>query len=293
MHTQSALRLLPSTNSLVSAVFSLRQFQNLVSSRPLVMGIINVTPDSFSDGGLFASTESALRHAAQLIEEGADLLDVGGESTRPGGTPVSVQEELHRIIPVVKALSSMNTPVSVDTSKPEVMRAAIEAGAVMINDVNALRAPGALEAIAEGGVAVCLMHMQGDPLSMQANPQYNDVVAEVKDFLRQRLNAAEAAGIPCERLVIDPGFGFGKTLSHNIELLRHLDQFMDMGVPVLVGLSRKSMLGKITGNEVGDRIHASVAAALLARAKGARILRVHDVKATRDALAVYDAVNMV
>lgn len=257
------------------------------------MGIINVTPDSFSDGGLFASTESALRHAAQLIEEGADLLDVGGESTRPGGTPVSVQEELHRIIPVVKALSSMNTPVSVDTSKPEVMRAAIEAGAIMINDVNALRAPGALEAIAEGGVAVCLMHMQGDPLSMQANPQYNDVVAEVKDFLRQRLNAAEAAGIPCERLVIDPGFGFGKTLSHNIELLRHLDQFMDMGVPVLVGLSRKSMLGKITGNEVGDRIHASVAAALLARAKGARILRVHDVKATRDALAVYDAVNMV
>jgi dihydropteroate synthase len=257
------------------------------------MGIINVTPDSFSDGGLYASTESALRHAACLIEEGADLLDIGGESTRPGGFPVSVQEELHRIIPVVKALSSMNTPVSVDTSKPEVMRAAMEAGAVMINDVNALRAPSALEVIAEGGAAVCLMHMQGDPLSMQANPQYNDVVAEVKDFLRQRLNAAEAAGIPREKLVIDPGFGFGKTLDHNIELLRHLDQFMDMGVPVLVGLSRKSMLGKITGNEVGDRIHASVAAALLARAKGARILRVHDVKATRDALAVYDAVNMV
>lgn len=257
------------------------------------MGIINVTPDSFSDGGLYASTESALRHAARLIEEGADLLDIGGESTRPGGIPVSMQEELHRIIPVVKVLSSMSTPVSVDTSKPQVMRAAMEAGAVMINDVNALRAPGALEAIAEGGATVCLMHMQGEPLSMQANPQYNDVVAEVKDFLRQRLNAAEAAGIPREKLVIDPGFGFGKTLDHNIVLLRHLDQFMDMGVPVLVGLSRKSMLGKITGNEVGDRIHASVAAALLARAKGARILRVHDVKATTDALAVYDAVNMV
>lgn len=257
------------------------------------MGIINVTPDSFSDGGLYASTESALRHAARLIEEGADLLDIGGESTRPGGIPVSMQEELHRIIPVVKALSSMSTPVSVDTSKPQVMRAAMEAGAVMINDVNALRAPGALEAIAEGGATVCLMHMQGKPLSMQANPQYNDVVAEVKDFLRQRLNAAEAAGIPREKLIIDPGFGFGKTLDHNIVLLRHLDQFMDMGVPVLVGLSRKSMLGKITGNEVGDRIHASVAAALLARAKGARILRVHDVKATTDALAVYDAVNMV
>lgn len=257
------------------------------------MGVINVTPDSFSDGGLYASTESAVRHAARLIEEDADLLDIGGESTRPGGMPVSAQEELHRIIPVIKALSSTNTPVSVDTSKPEVMRAAIKAGAAMINDVNALRAPGALEAIAEGGVMACLMHMQGDPLSMQADPRYSDVVAEVKDFLRQRLNAAQAAGISLEKLVIDPGFGFGKTLEHNIELLRHLDRFMELGVPVLVGLSRKSMLGKITGNEVGDRVHASVAAALLARAKGARILRVHDVKATKDALAVYDAVNRV
>ncbi|WP_052493921.1 dihydropteroate synthase [Nitrosospira sp. NpAV] len=257
------------------------------------MGIINVTPDSFSDGGLYASTESALRHAVRLIEEGADVLDIGGESTRPGGVPVSVQEELHRIIPVVKALSSTNTPVSVDTSKPEVMRAAIKAGAAMINDVNALRAPDALEAIAEGGVMACLMHMQGDPLSMQTDPRYDDVVAEVKDFLRQRLNAAQAAGISPEKLLIDPGFGFGKTLAHNIELLRHLDHFMELGVPVLVGLSRKSMLGKITGNEVGDRVHASVAAALLARAKGAKILRVHDVKATKDALAVYDAINMV
>jgi dihydropteroate synthase len=171
------------------------------------------------------------------------------------------------------------------------MRAAIKAGAAMINDVNALRAPGALEAIAEGGVAACLMHMQGDPCSMQAHPQYNDVVAEVKDFLRLRLNAAQVAGIRPEKLVIDPGFGFGKTLDHNIKLLRHLDCFTDMGVPVMVGLSRKSMLGKITGNQVGDRIHASVSAALLAVAKGARILRVHDVKATKDALAVYNAVS--
>lgn len=255
------------------------------------MGIVNVTPDSFSDGGLCASTESALRHAAHLIEQGADLLDIGGESTRPDGIPVNMEEELRRVIPVVQVLASMNTSVSVDTSKPEVMRAAIKAGAAMINDVNALRAPGALEAVAEGGVAVCLMHMQGDPRSMQANPQYHDVVAEVKDFLRQRLNAAQAAGIPREKLIIDPGFGFGKTLEHNIELLRHLDRFTELGVPVMVGLSRKSMLGKITGNQVSDRVHASVAAALLARASGARILRVHDVKATRDALAVYNAVH--
>jgi dihydropteroate synthase len=191
----------------------------------------------------------------------------------------------------VQALVGMDTFISIDTSKPEVMRAAIKAGAAMINDVNALQAPGALEAVAEGGVAVCLMHMQGDPRSMQANPRYNDVVAEVKDFLRQRLDAAQAAGIPSDKLIIDPGFGFGKTLEHNIELLRHLDCFTDMGVPVMVGLSRKSMLGKITGNQVGDRIYASVAAALLAGTKGAGILRVHDVKATRDALAVYNAVN--
>ena len=255
------------------------------------MGIVNITPDSFSDGGLYASTESALRHAVYLIEQGADFLDIGGESTRPGGIPVSTEEELRRIIPVVQALVSVNTSVSVDTSKPEVMRAAIKAGAAMINDVNALQAPGALEAVAEGGVAVCLMHMQGDPRSMQANPRYNDVVAEVKDFLRQRLDAAQAAGIPSDKLIIDPGFGFGKTLEHNIELLRHLDRFTDMGVPVMVGLSRKSMLGKITGNQVGDRIHASVAAALLAGTKGAGILRVHDVKATKDALAVYNAMN--
>jgi dihydropteroate synthase len=259
--------------------------------RPLIMGIINVTPDSFSDGGLFVSADRALSHASQLLEEGADLLDVGGESTRPGSVSVSVDEELRRIMPVVDALVRMNVKVSVDTSKPEVMRAVIRAGAVMINDVNALRAAGALETVASGGVAACLMHMQGEPRSMQAKPHYDDVVKEVKDFLRQRLNAARAWGIPDERLVVDPGFGFGKTLEHNIELLRHLDQFLDLGVPLLAGLSRKSMLGKITGNAVGDRVHASLAAAVLAVAKGARILRVHDVKATREAVAIYNAIS--
>jgi dihydropteroate synthase len=259
--------------------------------RPLIMGIINVTPDSFSDGGLFVSADRALSHASRLLEEGADLLDVGGESTRPGSMSVSVDEELRRIMPVVDALVRRNVKVSVDTSKPEVMRAVIRAGAAMINDVNALRAEGALETVASGGVAVCLMHMRGEPRSMQVEPHYYDVVKEVKDFLRQRLNAARAWGIPDERLVVDPGFGFGKTLEHNIELLRHFDQFVDLGVPLLAGLSRKSMLGKITGNDVSDRVHASVAAAVLAVAKGARILRVHDVKATREAVAVYNAIS--
>jgi dihydropteroate synthase len=206
--------------------------------------------------------------------------------------PVDVEEEIRRVIPVVEALVGMNQPVSVDTSKPEVMQAAISAGATMINDVNALRAPGALEVVAAGGVAACLMHMQGEPRSMQSNPQYDDVVIEVRDFLSQRLNAALEAGIPHERLIIDPGFGFGKTQTQNIQMLRHLDRFCDLGVPVMVGLSRKSMLGKITGTEeVNDRLHASVAAALLAVSKGAGIVRVHDVKATRDALAVYNTVN--
>jgi dihydropteroate synthase len=255
------------------------------------MGIVNVTPDSFSDGGLYGSTERALRHATCLIEQGADWLDVGGESTRPGSTSVSVEEELCRVIPVVEALAGMNVSVSVDTSKPEVMRASIKAGAAMINDVNALQAAGALEAVATGGVAACLMHMRGAPHSMQISPRYDDVVAEVKAFLQERLTAAQAAGIPRERLIIDPGFGFGKTYDHNIQLLRHLDRFTDLGVPIMVGLSRKAMLGKITGNEVHDRVHASIAAALLAVARGAAIVRVHDVKATRDALAVYNIIE--
>ena len=255
------------------------------------MGVVNVTPDSFSDGGLFDSFEQALQHATQLIEQGADWLDVGGESTRPGSMPVDVQEELRRVIPVVEALVEMKQPVSVDTSKPEVMRAAIRAGATMINDVNALRAPGALEAVAAGGVAACLMHMQGEPRSMQLNPEYHDVVSQVREFLSQRLRAALESGISHEQLIIDPGFGFGKTQTQNIQMLRQLGRFCDLGAPVMVGISRKSMLGKITGAEVNDRLHASVAAALVAVGKGARIVRVHDVKATKEALAVYNAAN--
>ncbi len=255
------------------------------------MGVLNVTPDSFSDGGLWASPENAIRHAECLIEQGADIVDIGGESTRPGSKPVSDAEEIRRIMPVIEALVSRDICVSVDTSKPEVMRASIEAGVAMINDVRALQEPGALRAVAEGGVAACLMHMKGEPRSMQTNPHYGDVVTEVKDFLRDRVDSARAAGIPLEHLAIDPGFGFGKALEHNVELLRHLDSFLDIEIPLMVGLSRKSMLGKITGNEVGDRVHASVAAALLAFMKGARILRVHDVKATSDAIAVYNAIS--
>lgn len=268
----------------------LRPSEQFSLFRPLVMGVVNVTPDSFSDGGLHATTERALTHAKHLIREGADWLDIGGESTRPGSIPVDVEEELSRIMPVVKELVSLNVPLSVDTSKPEVMRAVIAAGVSMINDITALRAPGAFEAVAGGKVALCLMHMQGDPRSMQINPRYRNVVWEVKTFLLERVRIALAAGISRDRLVIDPGFGFGKTYDHNVELLRHLDEFSDLGVPLMVGLSRKSMLGKITGNDVKNRVHASVAAALLAAAKGASLIRVHDVKATRDALAVYNAI---
>lgn len=256
------------------------------------MGVVNVTPDSFSDGGLYVSANKAVQHAKRLIDEGVDILDIGGESTRPGSEPVSVAEELNRVIPVIQALSGMNVAVSVDTSKPEVMRQAIEAGATMINDVNALRTPGAIEVVKEAGhVLICLMHMQSEPRSMQKNPQYTDVVNEVMEFLRRRLTLLENEDISKERLVIDPGFGFGKTLAHNLVLLRNLDKFLSLGVPLLVGLSRKSMLGAITGNDVDHRIHESIAAALLAVIKGARIIRVHDVKATKDAFAVCAAVN--
>lgn len=254
------------------------------------MGVVNVTPDSFSDGGLHATTDRALRHATHLIEEGADWLDIGGESTRPGSAPVEAEEELRRIMPVVEELATAGVPISVDTSKPEVMRAAIAAGVSMINDVTALRAPGALEAVAGANIALCIVHMQGDPHSMQVNPQYRNVVWDIKAFLLQRMHVAQAAGISRDRLLIDPGFGFGKTYHHNIELLRHLDEFCDLGVPVVVGLSRKSMLGKMVGGDVNSRVYASTAAGLLAVAKGAAIVRVHDVKATRDALAVYNAV---
>ncbi|MCL6556921.1 MAG: dihydropteroate synthase [Burkholderiales bacterium] len=260
-------------------------------TRPLIMGIVNVTPDSFSDGGRFFASDRAIAHGLTLVGEGADLLDIGGESTRPGAAPVPLDEELERVLPVVEGLRQAGVPLSVDTQKPAVMRAALAAGADMINDVNALRAAGAVEVVAPTNAAVCLMHMQGEPRTMQLCPTYTDVVGEVRDFLDERLKALEAAGIARERIVIDPGFGFGKNLQHNLDLLRRLDAFATLGVPVLAGLSRKSMLGQITGKAVEDRLHASVAAALIAALKGARILRVHDVAATRDALAVLAAVQ--
>jgi dihydropteroate synthase len=258
-------------------------------ARPLIMGVINVTPDSFSDGGLYLSTTAAVAHARQLIAEGADLLDVGGESTRPGAAAVLLEEERRRVLPVLEALADAGVPLSVDTQKPELMREAVAAGAAMVNDVNGFQAPGALAAVAGSNCAICIMHKQGDPQTMQQAPQYADVVAEVRDYLRQRIAAAEQAGIARDRIVIDPGFGFGKTLDHNLELLRRLDAIAALQVPVLAGLSRKSMIGKLTGKDAGDRMAGSIAAALLAAQQGAAILRVHDVAATRDALAVWNA----
>ncbi|MGB7541016.1 MAG: dihydropteroate synthase [Burkholderiales bacterium] len=257
--------------------------------RPLVMGIVNVTPDSFSDGGRFLDPGAAIAHARRLVEEGADLIDIGAESSRPGADAVAPQEEVRRLMPVLEAVRDLPVPVSVDTVKPEVMRAAIAAGAAMINDINALRSPGALEAVAASDVGVCLMHMQGEPRSMQQAPHYDDVVAEVKAFLAGRIAAARAHDIARERIVIDPGFGFGKTVEHNFALLRNLDRFAELGLPVMAGWSRKSTLGAITGRAATGRLAASVAAALLAVQHGARIVRVHDVAATRDALAVLAA----
>jgi len=256
------------------------------------MGILNVTPDSFSDGGAWCAPAAAQVRALALAAAGADLIDVGGESTRPGAQPVPLAEELARVIPVVTALSAaVAVPISVDTSKPEVMRQAVAAGAGLINDVCALRAPGALDTAARLGVPVCLMHMAGDPATMQSAPAYGDVVAEVLAFLAVRVDACRAAGIPRERLLIDPGFGFGKTLAHNLALLARLEAFTELGVPVLVGLSRKSMVGALTGRAPGERLAASLAAALLAVERGALILRVHDVAETRDALRVWEAVR--
>jgi dihydropteroate synthase len=262
-------------------------------SRPLVMGIVNVTPDSFSDGGLHLQRDAALAHAHQLIAEGADILDIGGESTRPGAQPVSVQEELDRVLPIIEGLRGAPVPISIDTFKPEVMQAAIAAGAQMVNDINALQDAAAMNAVAASNVAVCLMHKQGNPQTMQAQPRYQNVADEVGSFLSERIAAAEAAGIQRKRIVIDPGFGFGKTLEHNLVLLRELNKLTELGVPVLAGLSRKSMLGAITGQDVEHRVHASVAAALLAVQRGANIVRVHDVRATVDALKVWQAVNEV
>lgn len=259
-------------------------------SRPLLMGVVNVTSDSFSDGGRYLSADEAIAQAWHLIEAGAALIDVGGESSRPGSEGVGARDEIARIRPVVYALRDANVPVSIDTVKVEVMQAALDVGATMINDINALQAPGAVEAIAKSDAAVCLMHMKGTPRTMQVAPQYEDVVDEVKAFLLDRANVAKAAGIPSERIVLDPGFGFGKSVEHNLDLLRRLGEIAELGFPVLAGLSRKSMLGVITGKSVEDRLHASIAAAMLAAQRGAAILRVHDVAATRDALAILNAV---
>ena len=266
----------------------------LAARRPLVCGVLNVTPDSFSDGGRFHSFDRAVERGRTLAAEGADLIDVGGESTRPGSRPPTLAEELDRVVPVVEALGrQVPVPLSVDTSRPEVMREAVAAGASMVNDVRALRSPGALEAAAELGVPVCLMHMQRSPESMQEDPRYRDVVVEVRTFLAERMRACLAAGIRQEHLVVDPGFGFGKTLTHNVALLASLDAFTGLGVPVMVGLSRKSVLGQLTGRTVGDRLPGSLAAAIVAVQRGATLLRVHDVAATRDVLAVLDAAGPV
>ena len=256
------------------------------------MGVVNVTPDSFSDGGRFLDPAAAIAHARRLMDEGADLIDLGAESSRPGAAAeVSAKDELRRLLPVLQGLRAL--PLSVDTVKPEVMRAALAEGVSMINDINALRASGALDVLAAADAAVCLMHMQGSPGTMQQRPSYGDVVADVKTYLCERVETACAAGIARERIVVDPGFGFGKTLEHNLELLRHLRQFESLGVPLLAGWSRKSSLGMITGKPADDRLAASIAAALIAAQNGAAILRVHDVAATRDALRVLAAVGTI
>lgn len=263
--------------------------------RPRVMGIVNVTPDSFSDGGAHDNTEAAVAHGLQLVAEGADLLDIGGESTRPGAAPVPLEEELRRVVPVIEQLARQTlVPISIDTFKPAVMRAAVAAGAGMINDIHALRQDGALAAAAELGVPVVLMHMQGEPGSMQDTPHYDDVVAEVHRFLVDRMFSAEMAGIAKKNLVIDLGFGFGKTTDHNMILLARSARFLELGVPMLAGLSRKRSIGELTGREAPrERVAGSVAAHLIAAQRGATILRVHDVAATVDALKVWAAVDAV
>lgn len=262
-------------------------------SRPVIMGILNVTPDSFSDGGRFIAPEAALRHAARLVAEGAAMIDIGAESTRPGAAAVSVQEELDRTLPVVELIArELDVVISLDTSTPELIREGAARGAGFINDVRALRRAGAAEAVAATGLPACIMHMQGEPGSMQSNPQYEDVFAEVRGFLESRIAACVAAGIVRERLVLDPGFGFGKTLVHNLQLLKHMGRLRDLGLPLLVGMSRKSMLGQVlNGAPVDQRLYAGVAAAALAVTQGARIIRVHDVGATKDAVLLATAVG--
>jgi dihydropteroate synthase len=261
-----------------------------LAQRPLVMGILNVTPDSFSDGGRFQSLEFAFERAEQMIADGVDIIDIGGESTRPGSPSVPVQDELARVMPVIYALRELGHALSIDTCKPAVMREAIIAGADMINDINAFRAPGAIEAVADSDVGLCIMHMQGTPQDMQAQPVYQDVVAEVTAFLRERVEALLAAGVARDRVTIDPGFGFGKTVEHNVALLRSIGQLQrELGLPVLAGLSRKSMIGALTGRSVEQRMAGSLGGALAAVAQGARIVRVHDVAETVDALKVWNA----
>jgi len=265
--------------------------QTLDLSRPVVMGVLNVTPDSFSDGGKYLDIVAAVVHGVRMAEEGAAIIDVGGESTRPGADTVSVDEEIHRVVPVITELRARTGAViSVDTSKAEVMRAAAEAGAGLLNDVRAFSEPGALEAAAATQCATCVMHMQGDPRTMQFAPHYDDVVNEVKEFLLERVGACRAAGIEPERIAIDPGFGFGKTLEHNLELLRHLRK-LGSEWPIIVGLSRKSFVGRITGRGPGERVHGSVAFAMMAVLNGANIVRVHDVGPTMDALKTVRAVQ--
>lgn len=264
---------------------------SLALDRPLVMGIVNVTADSFSDGGRFLASDKAIAHGRKLIADGADILDVGGESTRPGAATAGLQEELDRVMPVLEALRDSGVPVSIDTQKPEVMKAAIAAGASMINDVNALQAEGAIEVCRPSSVAVCLMHKQGTPETMQQRPTYNDVVREVSEFLQARVAVCKQAGIASNRIVIDPGFGFGKTIDHNFTLLRELKLLTRLGYPVLAGYSRKSSLGAVTGRTVDQRMAASLAAAVIAVQNGATILRVHDVAETVDVLKILAVVG--
>jgi len=264
--------------------------KGLVLHRPHIMGILNLTPDSFSDGGVFIGPDAAVGRAMAMVEQGADIIDVGGESTRPGAVPVSVDEELDRVMPVLEALCrELPVPVSIDTSKAAVMTAAAAAGAGLINDVLALRGDGALEAARDSGLPVCLMHMQGSPRTMQQNPVYHDVIGEVKAFLGERVAACAGAGIPRHRLLLDPGFGFGKTRVNNYQLLNQLDSIVSMGLPVLVGMSRKGMLSKVADQPANLRVNASIAAAVLAAARGALVIRVHDVAATAEALVVVNA----
>ncbi|MFO1379327.1 MAG: dihydropteroate synthase [Chitinivorax sp.] len=260
--------------------------------RPLIMGILNVTPDSFSDGGSYLSADAALQHAERMLADGADIIDIGGESTRPNAPEVPLQQELDRVMPVLEQLLQLGAPVSVDTRKTGVMRAALAQGVDMVNDVGALEDEGALQVVAASPAAVCLMHKRGDPQTMQARPEYADVLADVTGYLHARVAAAEGAGIGRERIVVDPGFGFGKALQHNLALLRGLAEFSVLGLPLLAGLSRKSMLGELTGAPVQERVHASVAAAMLAIQRGAAIVRVHDVRPTRDVIKVMEAIGL-